>query len=142
MKRFNHLKIKELKELKNKMLMDKERIINTLNVNSAQYKIENEDRSDTVDLAASEFNNSHMLRMRNRELFYVKKIDNSLSKITAEEYGDCEDCGEEISYSRLMARPTADLCINCKEASEFDEQRSLVGSRSKSYSEVIDIATK
>jgi hypothetical protein len=34
----------------------------------------------------------------------------------------CEDCGEAISFRRLLARPVTTLCIDCKEQSEREEQ--------------------
>ena len=37
-------------------------------------------------------------------------------------YGCCEDCGDDISQKRLMARPTATLCITCKEEEERGER--------------------
>ena len=34
---------------------------------------------------------------------------------------ECEDCGETISFRRLMARPVTTLCIDCKEEKEKEE---------------------
>jgi DnaK suppressor protein len=31
-------------------------------------------------------------------------------------YGKCEGCGREIPFERLQARPTARLCVTCKQA--------------------------
>jgi len=37
-------------------------------------------------------------------------------------YGVCEDCGDDIALARLLANPTARLCVNCqsdRESSPF-----------------------
>ncbi|PPK20375.1 hypothetical protein CSC88_30935, partial [Klebsiella pneumoniae] len=36
--------------------------------------------------------------------------------------GYCEFCGVEIGIGRLEARPTVDLCIDCKTLAEIREQ--------------------
>ena len=48
----------------------------------------------------------------------IEKIKYSLEKLRIGEFGICEECGEEISEERLMARPVAFLCIDCKRAEE------------------------
>ena len=56
-----------------------------------------------------------------------------------DEYGLCTDCGEGIRYERLLARPTAEMCIQCKEESERDESNSFTGRQSKSLGKVLDL---
>ena len=41
-------------------------------------------------------------------------------------FGICEECNREISEKRLMARPTATLCIECKEKEEARENTGIV----------------
>ena len=36
---------------------------------------------------------------------------------------ECESCGEQIGVARLMARPVAQLCIDCKTAQENEERK-------------------
>ena len=54
------------------------------------------------------------LRTRDRERKLIKKIDEGLKMIEEQDYGYCESCGIEIGIRRLEARPTATLCIDCK----------------------------
>ena len=51
---------------------------------------------------------------------HLYHIDEALRRLyrTPEEFGKCEDCGEEISFERLDALPHARLCIGCKEKEE------------------------
>jgi len=78
--------------------------------------------ADEVDLASSEAGQSLNLRLRDRELVLLKKIDKTLKKIEEGEFGICERCGEEIGLKRLEARPVAEMCIRCKEELEKVEK--------------------
>jgi DnaK suppressor protein len=63
------------------------------------------------------------LRNRDRERKLIKKIEETIGKIDAGEYGYCESCGIEIGLKRLEARPTATLCIDCKTLDELREKQ-------------------
>ncbi len=84
-----------------------------------------ENLADPLDRASAESDRTWTLRIRDRESMLIKKIRNSLEAIETEEYGICEDCGEEISIERLKARPVTSFCIHCKTKSESIE--SLTG---------------
>jgi len=77
---------------------------------------------DPADRASQEEEFALELRNRDRERKLIKKIDKTLQKIQDEEYGWCESCGIEIGLRRLEARPTADLCFDCKEIAEKKEK--------------------
>ncbi len=80
---------------------------------------------DPVDRAAQEEEFSLELRTRDRERKLIKKIEKTLLKLE-EDFGFCDACGVEIGIRRLEARPTADLCIDCKTLAEIKEKQ-LVG---------------
>jgi len=77
---------------------------------------------DPLDRASAESDRAWTLRFRGRESMLIKKIRNSLEAIENEEYGICEDCGEEISIERLKARPVTSFCIRCKTKRESVEK--------------------
>ena len=62
------------------------------------------------------------MRLHDREKFLLGKITKQLARLKAGEIDVCEDCGEAISFRRLLARPVTTLCIDCKEQSEREEQ--------------------
>ena len=78
---------------------------------------------DPADRASQEEEFALELRARDRERKLIKKIDKTLQLIEDEEYGWCESCGIEIGIRRLEARPTADLCIDCKTLAEIKEKQ-------------------
>ncbi|WP_060509315.1 MULTISPECIES: RNA polymerase-binding protein DksA [Pseudomonas] len=77
---------------------------------------------DPADRASQEEEFALELRNRDRERKLIKKIDKTLQKIQDQDYGWCDSCGIEIGLRRLEARPTADLCFDCKEISEKKEK--------------------
>jgi DnaK suppressor protein len=54
----------------------------------------------------------------------IKKIDESLAKVSNGDYGYCDTCGVEIGLKRLEARPTATQCIDCKSLDEIKEKQT------------------
>jgi len=78
---------------------------------------------DEVDIVSLEKENQLDFRLKARNATYLKKVRKSLQKIDDGTFGECEDCGSEISINRLKARPTADLCIHCKELEEKAENQ-------------------
>ena len=77
---------------------------------------------DPVDRASQEEEFALELRARDRERKLIKKIEKTLQKLDRDEFGYCEQCGEEIGIKRLEARPTADLCVECKAVAEIKEK--------------------
>ncbi len=96
------------------------------------FNLKTEELADEVDLSSAEAEQGMKLRLRNREALLLKKIDAALEKIQAGTFGVCECCEENIEFSRLEVRPTASLCLTCKEQEEMRETRSADGRRSKS----------
>lgn len=79
--------------------------------------------ADPADRATQEEEFSLELRNRDRERKLLKKIEQTLNSIAEDEYGYCQTCGVEIGLRRLEARPTADMCIDCKTLAEIREKQ-------------------
>lgn len=82
-----------------------------------------ENPPDPNDRASQETDMSLELRSRDRERKLIKKIDEAIERIDTGDYGFCEVCGVEIGVERLEARPTAELCIDCKTLDEIREKQ-------------------
>lgn len=130
---------KQLDTLKNKLLEEKQSLVFNDRSSGTDLDLALVSGGDDVEQSISDYNNSHALRFRNREVFYAKKIDKALKKFDNNEYGLCTECENWIKFERLMARPTAEMCILCKEESERDESSSFIGRQSKSLGKVVDL---
>ena len=77
---------------------------------------------DPTDRASLESDRNFELRIRDRERKLISKIREGLERIEAGEFGECEDCGDQIGEARLKARPVTTLCIECKTEQERQEK--------------------
>ncbi len=114
----NQLKhfIKILNDWKTELSSDIDRTVHHMQDDVTSFADPNDRASQESDMALE-------LRNRDRERKLIKKIDDTLRKIDADEYGYCEGCGVEIGLKRLEARPTATLCIDCKTLDEMRERQ-------------------
>jgi DnaK suppressor protein len=80
------------------------------------------DEPDLSDRASVETEINLELRGTGRNAKLIERIDNSLDRIEKGTYGYCEEFGIEIGLGRLMARPTATLCITAQEEHEKFEK--------------------
>jgi DnaK suppressor protein len=76
---------------------------------------------DSIDESMEEEIFSTEMRLHDREKFLLGKINKQLARLDNGGIDVCEDCGEQIAFRRLMARPVTTLCIDCKEQSEREE---------------------
>ncbi len=105
-----------LQQIKSGLGEDIDRTVHTMQDEATVF-------ADPNDRATQESDISLELRNRDRERKLIKKIDEMLNKIDANEYGYCENCGIEIGLGRLEARPTATQCIDCKSLDEIREKQ-------------------
>ena len=86
---------------------------------------ENINHPDPNDRASQETDMSLELRNRDRERKLLKKIDSTILRVENDDYGWCDRCGIEIGIRRLEARPTAELCVDCKTLNEIKERQMI-----------------
>ncbi|OIQ91672.1 RNA polymerase-binding transcription factor DksA [mine drainage metagenome] len=75
---------------------------------------------DPSDRASLEEDHALELNIRGRELRQLHAIDQALLRVRNGTYGWCEESGDPIGFARLVARPTATLCL-----AEQQRQESL-----------------
>ena len=114
---------KDLKRFKELLISERNNLIKKANKTlSEEATLDVNELPDEIDQASAEYNQSFIFRLRDREKYYLSKIDKALKKIEDGDFGVCESCGEEISTKRLEARPVTTLCIRCKEEQEMEER--------------------
>jgi DnaK suppressor protein len=77
---------------------------------------------DPADRATIEEEHALELRTRDRERKLLKKVEQALARIESGDYGWCEETGEPIGISRLIARPTANLSLEAQERRELRQK--------------------
>jgi DnaK suppressor protein len=86
------------------------------------------DIQDEIELA--------LIQMKSETLH---KIEEALKRLDEQSYGNCFECGDEISERRLRALPFAVRCKDCEEAREIAEQRARQQSQRRSAGFLLDL---
>ena len=97
------------------LLQSAERMIDTMRDNVEATPDEN-------DRASKEFEFNVALRGRDRERRLLSKIESAIGRLEDRSFGYCSECDEPIGIQRLLARPVATLCIECKNLQEEFER--------------------
>lgn len=74
--------------------------------------------SSPADKATVRLLNDLALETAGLHTAQLRTIRHALLKFADGSYGECEQCGNPIGFSRLQARPEARLCIACQTRSE------------------------
>ena len=107
---------KILETLKSELSQEIDRTVHTMQDEATVFADPNDRASQESDMALE-------LRNRDRERKLIKKIDETIARIDANEYGYCDSCGVEIGLKRLEARPVATLTIEAQERRERRERQ-------------------
>ena len=110
----NQMTRQKFMTLFNEMLTDR----NGSNIKSILHA---QNGGDEMDQLSNTKEQTLHTRLDQRNILFLKKVEQAKQKIVEGTYGVCEDCECDISQKRLLARPTAVLCINCQEEKERDE---------------------
>ena len=108
---------KILESLKAELSEEIDRTVHTMQDEATVFADPNDRASQESDMALE-------LRNRDRERKLIKKIDETIARIDANEYGYCESCGVEIGLKRLEARPTANCASTARPSTSCASGRS------------------
>jgi DnaK suppressor protein len=117
---------KEKNEIR-RVLEDEYKRLSRTSQNALAYSMNHERNigRDSIDESMEEEIFSTEMRLHDREKFLLNKVTKQLARLEANEIDVCEECGESISFRRLMARPVTTLCIDCKEQAEREEAAAV-----------------
>ncbi|MDD7473892.1 MAG: TraR/DksA family transcriptional regulator [Bdellovibrionota bacterium] len=116
------MKKQDLDKFKKRLLDERDKIIQAKN-NKAGQEISNTQSGDEADMASAEMELDAMYQGDQRGHNMLQDIQDALQKIEDGTYGECENCGEDISIARLEANPMAKLCVDCKSEEEVREKK-------------------
>ncbi|QJC29545.1 RNA polymerase-binding protein DksA [Enterobacteriaceae endosymbiont of Plateumaris pusilla] len=114
---------KQLLHFKKILQSWREQLINKGNYTISYIQDEASKFPDPIDRATQEEEFNFELRNKDRERKLIKQIEITLMKIEKNNFGYCQSCDIEIGLKRLEARPTANLCIDCKTLAEIREKQ-------------------
>ena len=80
--------------------------------------IEVNSEPDLFDEVQTAVDRALLIRNLDRSSALLREVQAALARIAEGSYGECIDCGKEISPKRLAAAPWAPLCLDCQELAE------------------------
>ncbi|MFN0279048.1 MAG: TraR/DksA family transcriptional regulator [Pyrinomonadaceae bacterium] len=107
---------KEQKEIRDKLLAERNLIIVKLNGND--LSVDDAETPDPVDLAVRNYSKNVMLAVSENETKHLTLIDEAILRVEDKEYGSCLNCDKDINAKRLAAIPWARYCLDCQELLE------------------------
>ncbi len=118
------LNTKQVEEIKNLLLENKEKIENILHTISDDHEsLSSMELNDEADFASASRDYTTDIHIKNQQLRELDLISTALKKIEVGEYtGFCEMCDGEIGMPRLRVKPHAKYCIECRNA--IDSEKS------------------
>ena len=109
------MRSKELKSLRNKYAEFRDQLIKT--IEKSNFEV------DVAGDAMDKLQGASLLRVQNQlsrnNLNKLRALEKAIDKIDDGQYGDCDECGEDIGIKRLEAIPGCALCISCAEKAEL-----------------------
>ncbi|MEP6923243.1 MAG: TraR/DksA family transcriptional regulator [Pyrinomonadaceae bacterium] len=109
----------QIQNYKKSLLAQRENLVGQINESQRQtFDFDRENMQDPVDVAVSDRDQTIMLSISESERTLLNQIDEALQRIELSSYGECMNCGQEITEARLKAVPYAQYCINCQDLLE------------------------
>jgi DnaK suppressor protein len=73
---------------------------------------------DPADKASNSYTKELLFSQSTNERNTLRLVEEAIDRLSDGSFGDCTNCGDEISAKRLEAIPWAPYCINCQELME------------------------
>lgn len=70
--------------------------------------------ADAGDSSVADMLVDHEIAIIRRQVEELAQIELAQQLVGTEEFGECQECGAEIGFQRLMAAPHATRCIGCQ----------------------------
>lgn len=109
----------QIQTYKQSLLAQRENLVGQVNESQRQtFNVDRESMQDPVDMAVTDRDQTIMLSISESERTLLDQIDGALQRMELGSYGECANCGQEISDARLKAVSYAEYCINCQDLLE------------------------
>ena len=126
-----------MEEIKRLLLEEKAALLENIREKTGnQNKLQN-DIGDAIDSSVEEQDRELDLLLQDRDQARLKGIENALQRMASDDFGYCDECGENISKKRLMAVPLTSMCINCQSIEERNRLAQNVFSRADYTNQVL-----
>ncbi len=126
-----------MEEIKRLLLAEKAALLAEIRDKSSKKNKTNSDIGDAIDSSVEEQDRELDLLLQDREQSRLKGIENALQRMESDDFGYCDECGENISKKRLLAVPLTRMCINCQSNEERSRLAQNTFSRADYSSQIL-----
>ena len=92
--------------------------------------------TDITEHAADTLHTEMRVTLMSRRTQQVVQIQDALDRLSAGEYGHCQECDEFIGTARLRALPFAQRCRDCQGQAERRARREALGAPRDAHREL------
>ena len=115
---------KQMATLKKLLLDRQQEILQQVGASSDDIgKLQEENVADWVDRVTLDDAVNSLMSKESELAKELERTIESLNSMDKGGYGICDECKQEISYERLEAVPAAQLCVDCKNRLEKEQNR-------------------
>lgn len=110
---------KELAHFRDLLLAKRQSLMRayTISKGDSQSDLDN-GTEDYVDYAVNSYAREFLLSLTELDRKQLLLVEEALGRIDRNEFGTCQQCGEEINRKRLEVQPWARHCVRCQELEE------------------------
>jgi len=126
-----------MEEIKRLLLEEKASLLLVMQEKTAKNNKIISDIGDAIDSSVEEQERELDLLLQDREQARLLGIEEALKRMELDDFGYCDECGENISKKRLLAVPLARMCINCQSIEERNRLAQNAFSRADYSSQVL-----
>lgn len=110
---------KRLDYYKKKLAARREELLRTIARTQQEGREADEDPTvDLADKAANSYTKEFLFGQTHNERSLLQLVDDALTRIRENSFGDCVSCHQELQQKRLEAVPWTRYCITCQEKKE------------------------
>ena len=105
--------------IRDRLLSERERIVAEWQMHGGHSGPRDQwDLRDLEERAVLSTNDLVERRIADDDLNLLRKVQFALKRLEEGTYETCETCGASIPLERLMAKPSASLCLACQQAKD------------------------
>jgi DnaK suppressor protein len=110
---------KKIRHFENELINERNRLLGLVE-RTEDYgrEADREVSQDPADKASNSYTKELLFSQSTNERNTLRLVEEAMDRLSDGSYGECTNCGDEISAKRLEAIPWAPYCIKCQELME------------------------
>lgn len=114
----------QIDDLRNTLISRREILVSNISDSRENIdQLKEQDINDDLDYAELSSDSFTAGMIANHQIEELNQINDAITRIDTDNYGDCDMCGVKIPIGRLKAKPFARYCTECREVYEKEQMK-------------------